>query len=102
MFEKYGVCIRSPYRSARNEGRRRTIGEPRKPRADKLAIAAALRDLERRLDLFVQALSHESAPVSAEAARTEREARRLVCEAYATIDYAPGRPGQRITGLPRS
>jgi hypothetical protein len=27
--------------------------------------------------------------VSAEAARTEREARRLVCDAYATIDYAP-------------
>ena len=54
-----------------------------------LAIAAALRELERRLDLLVQALSHESAPVSVEAARTEREARRLVCEAYATIDYAP-------------
>ena len=54
-----------------------------------LAIAAALRELERRLDLLVQALSHESAPVSAEAARSERDARRLVCEAYATIDYAP-------------
>ena len=54
-----------------------------------LAIAAALRELERRLDLFIQALSQESAPVSAEAARTEREARRLVCDAYATIDYVP-------------
>ena len=53
------------------------------------AIAAALRELERRLDLLVQALSHESAPVSVEGARTDREARRLVCEAYATIDYAP-------------
>ena len=54
-----------------------------------LAIAAALRELERRLDLLVQALSHEAAPVSVEHARTEREARRLICEAYATIDYAP-------------
>ena len=54
-----------------------------------LAIAQALRELERRLDLLVQALSHESAPVSVEGARTEREARRLICEAYATIDYAP-------------
>jgi hypothetical protein len=57
--------------------------------AHTLAIAAALRELERRLDLLVQALSHESAPVSNEHARTEREARRLVCEAYAMIDYAP-------------
>jgi hypothetical protein len=54
-----------------------------------LTIAAALRELERRLDLFTQALSQESAPVSAEAAHTEREARRLVCDAYVTIDYAP-------------
>lgn len=58
-----------------------------------LAIAAALRELERRLDLFVQALSHESAPVSSEHARTEREARRLVCEAYAAIAYAPDDQG---------
>jgi hypothetical protein len=54
-----------------------------------LAIAQALRELERRLDLLVQALSHESAPVSVEGARTAREARRLVCETYAIIDYAP-------------
>ena len=57
--------------------------------AEKLAIAMALKDLERALALFVRALSHESAPVSAEAAGTEREARRLVCEAYAAISYAP-------------
>ena len=57
--------------------------------AEKLAIAGALKDLERAMDLFVRALSHETAPVSAEAAGSEREARRLVCEAYATIDYAP-------------
>jgi len=57
--------------------------------AEKLAIAVALKDLERALGLFVRALSHESAPVSAEAAGSEREARRLVCEAYATIRYVP-------------
>jgi hypothetical protein len=57
--------------------------------AEKLAIAVALKDLERTLGLFVRALSHESGPVSAEAAGSEREARRLVCEAYATISYAP-------------
>jgi len=57
--------------------------------AEKLAIAVALKDLERALGLFVRALSHESAPVSAETAGSEREARRLVCEAYATISYAP-------------
>ena len=57
--------------------------------AEKLAIAVALKDLERALGLFVRALSHESAPVSTEAAGSEREARRLVCEAYATISYAP-------------
>jgi hypothetical protein len=56
---------------------------------EKLAIAVALKDLERALDLFVRALSHESAPASAETAASEREARRLVCEAYATISYAP-------------
>jgi len=39
--------------------------------------------------LLVQAPSHESTPVSSERARAEREARRLVCDAYATIDYAP-------------
>ena len=65
------------------------MAEPANHESHNLAIAAALRELERRARLFVQALSHESAPVSAEAARTEREARRLVCEAYATIDYAP-------------
>jgi hypothetical protein len=53
-----------------------------------LAIASVLRELERRVALLVQALSQESAPVNAEAARTDREARRLICEAYATIDYA--------------
>jgi hypothetical protein len=57
--------------------------------AHTLAIAAALRELERRLDLLVLALSHESAPVSVEGARTDAEARRRVCDAWATIDYAP-------------
>jgi hypothetical protein len=51
--------------------------------AEKLAIAVALKDLERALGLFVRALSHESAPVSAEAAGSEREARRLVSRRFA-------------------
>jgi hypothetical protein len=53
-----------------------------------IVIAVALKDLERALGLFVRALSHESGPVCAAAAGFEREARRLVCEAYATISYA--------------
>jgi hypothetical protein len=40
----------------------------------------------------VRALSHESGPVSAATAGSEREARRLLCEAYATISYAPDDP----------
>lgn len=53
----------------------------------KLAIAAALRELDRTLDLLLQALTHESALVSAMGARTDREALRLVCSAYAAIHY---------------
>ena len=54
----------------------------------KRQIAQALRGLEQSLDLFVQALSHQAGPVSAEGARSEADARRRVCEAYAAIDYA--------------
>ncbi len=57
--------------------------------AEKLTIAEALNDLEKALGLFVRALSHEAGPVSAQAAGSEREARRLVCDAYAAISYAP-------------
>jgi hypothetical protein len=54
----------------------------------KLAVAAALRNLEHSLDLFVAALSHQAGFVSAEGARSDAEARRRICEAFATIDYA--------------
>ena len=53
----------------------------------KPVIAAALRELEQALDRFVQALAHETGPVSAEGARTDAEARRRLCEACTTIDY---------------
>jgi hypothetical protein len=54
----------------------------------KLAVAAALRNLEHSLDLFVAALSHQAGFVSAEDARSDAEARRRICEAFAAIDYA--------------
>ena len=53
----------------------------------KRAIATALRDLEEALELLVHAVSHEAAPVAAERARTIADARRRICEAWATIDY---------------
>ena len=56
--------------------------------AHKLAVAAALRNLEHSLDLFVAALSHQAGFVSAEGARSDAEARRRICEAFAAIDYA--------------
>jgi hypothetical protein len=54
----------------------------------KLAVAAALRSLEHSLDLFVVALSHQAGFASAEGARSDADARRRICEAYAAIDYA--------------
>lgn len=54
---------------------------------DREPLAAALRTLESRLGDFVDALAHASGPLVLEHARSEREARRLACEAYATIDY---------------
>lgn len=57
-------------------------------RPQKAAVAAALREFEQALEQFVRALAHEQAPVSAEGCSTEAEARRRICEAYATIDYA--------------
>ena len=53
----------------------------------KLAIAAALRELEHALDRFVRALAHDTGPVNAEGARSDADARRRICEAYAAIDY---------------
>ncbi len=56
--------------------------------AHKLAIAAALRNLEHSLELFVAALAHQAGPVSAEGAGSDADARRRICEAFAAIDYA--------------
>jgi hypothetical protein len=56
--------------------------------AHKAVVAAALRELEQALGRFVDALAHVHGPVSAEGAGSDAEARRRVCEAYATIDYA--------------
>jgi hypothetical protein len=53
----------------------------------KLAIAAALRELEHALDRFVRALAHDTGPVNAEGARSDADARRRICAAYAAIDY---------------
>ena len=55
----------------------------------KLTIARALRDLEQALVRLVQELSHQAGVISIEGARSEAEARRRACEAYATIDYGP-------------
>jgi hypothetical protein len=51
-------------------------------------VAAALRELERRLEAFIEALSHDVTLAAAEGAPTTREALRRICEAYAAIDYA--------------
>ena len=59
------------------------------PEPHKLAIAAALRELERTLELLVQSLLHDAVQVSVPATASDREALRLVCDAYATINYAP-------------
>jgi len=53
----------------------------------KNAIAAALREFEQALERFVQALAHETGPIRAEGAVLDADARRRICEAYATIDY---------------
>jgi hypothetical protein len=81
----YVVCIN--YRKYRSHDEMSSAGVSHEPH--KLAIAEALRALERSLELFIAALSHEAAPVSAEGAASPREARRRVCDAYAAIDYAP-------------
>ena len=53
-----------------------------------LDVAAALRELERALEQLTAALSHQAGPASTEYARSEPEARRQICEAWAAIDYA--------------
>ena len=59
------------------------------PEPHKLAIAAALRELERAIELLLQSLLHEPVLVSVQGALSEREAVRRVCDAYGTINYAP-------------
>ena len=53
-----------------------------------LDVAAALRELERALEQLTTALSHQAGPASTEHARTEPDARRRICEAWAAIEYA--------------
>jgi len=55
--------------------------------AHKLTIAGGLRELDRTLDLLLQALMHQAVRVSAQDARSERDALRLVCNAYSAIHY---------------
>jgi len=52
-----------------------------------LAVAAALRELERALEQLTAALSHQAGPASTEHAGSEPQARRQICEAWAAIDY---------------
>ena len=52
-----------------------------------LAVAVALRELERALEQLTAALSHQAGPASTEHAGSEQQARRQICEAWAAIDY---------------
>jgi len=56
---------------------------------DRVRIAVALRELERALEAFVLALGHDTGPADAQGAGSVKEALRLICEAYAAIDYTP-------------
>jgi hypothetical protein len=56
-------------------------------RLHKAAIAAGLRELEQALARLIDALAHETGPISAEGASSDAEARRRICAAYAAIDY---------------
>jgi hypothetical protein len=56
-------------------------------RLHKAAVAAGLRELEQALARLIDALAHETGPVSAEVALSDADARRRICEAYAAIDY---------------
>ena len=60
-------------------------------------VAAALRDLERTLESFIEALSHDAGLAIAEGAGNPREALRRICEAYASIDYGQDDPVNHST-----
>ena len=63
----------------------------------KRAIAAALRDLERALDLLLQSLLHDPVLVSVEGTASERDALRLAGEACTAIRYAPEQAANETT-----
>lgn len=54
----------------------------------KSAVAGALRDLERSLERFIAALSHQDSLASTEGSTSDRDALGRICEAYAAINYA--------------
>ena len=54
----------------------------------KPAVARALQLLEHRLEQLIDALAHRPLWIEVENARSEAEARRQACTAYAGIDYA--------------
>ena len=56
------------------------------------ALTAALRDLERTLEAFIDALGHDAGPALAAGAATPRESLRRICGAYASIDYGQDDP----------
>lgn len=54
----------------------------------KSAVAGALRDLERSLERFIAALSHQDSLASTEGSTSNRDALQRICEVYAAINYA--------------
>jgi len=62
-----------------------TIDRDRK----RVEIAAAVHALESALESLVLALTHEATFASAAGSATEREALRMICEAYGQVRYAP-------------
>jgi len=61
------------------------------------ALTAALRDLERTLEAFIDALGHDAGPALAAGAATPRESLRRICGAYASIDYGQDDPVNHST-----
>lgn len=55
----------------------------------KLAIAAAVHELEQSLRLFIDALTHDKGPSDLGGTSTEMESLRRICEAYAAVRYEP-------------
>ena len=68
--------------------------------AHKLAIAAALRELERSIDLLVRSLLHEAVSPNVLGAGSDREASRAVADAYGTINYSPEQAANETVTCP--